>query len=197
MSTTRSSIQSPSAGLVKPKRTGIHKVHAASIKPPSVEPDPSGGDNHKYKCVYVTTGGKQQTEKCTYSVWKKCEGRNAPGLVPSGLDSKLKNDFFIVKDGDDVVVGVDLIPKDVYSTRAPMPEELQDKEDILVRVDQKDGSMEITQAPPGVSKNTLRRLLDALDNIEVVNTGDELPGGFEVLQVSGNMLSVLPPLKTV
>lgn len=185
---------SASGGLNKATRKAITKKHAASIKPPAVHPDPSGGDNHKYECVYVTTEGKQLTERCTYEVWKRCEGRNAPGVIPNGLDSRLKCDFYIVKDGENTIVDIDVIPKEVYSARAPMPDELVNKEDILVKVDAKTGSLEVTQAPPGVTKNTLRRLMDTLDGLDVVNTGDELPGDFEVLQVSGNMISVLPPV---
>jgi len=185
-----SSIPTPS-GLVKPKRENIKKTEAFSMKPPLVEADPDGGDNHKYLCKYVSNNYREVKQVCTFDVWKKCEGRQIPGKVRDGLDSRLHNDFVIIQDKDNKVIDIDIIPKTYYTSRAVLPDNLQDKDDIVLKVNTKTGGVEVTQCPAGVTKASILKLINALDGVTNVQTGDSLPGGFEVLNVSGNQLSIV------
>ncbi len=121
-------------------------------------------------------------------MWKKCEGRQIPGKVRDGLDSRLHNDFVIIQDKDNKVIDIDIIPKTYYTSRAVLPDNLQDKDDIVLKVNTKTGGVEVTQCPAGVTKASILKLINGVTNIQ---TGDSLPGGFEVLNVSGNQISVV------
>jgi hypothetical protein len=185
-----SSIPAPSA-LIKAVRGKVRKVDAVSIKPPKVTPDPDGGENHKYACVYVSDKFQQVVAPCTFEVWKRCEGKQIPGKVRDGLDARLQNDFVIVYK-DDMVVDIDIIPKTYYASKAVLPDTLQNKDDIIIRIIPKNGSMEVTQCPAGVTKAGIRRLLDSVDALGSLQPGDNIKGGFEVLNVSGNYVSIIP-----
>lgn len=185
-----SSIPVPNA-LVKPKRDNVKKTEAFSIKPPLVEADPNGGENHKYLCKYVSSNYREVKQVCSFDVWKRCEGRQIPGKVRDGLDSRLNNDFVIIHDDKGTIVDIDIIPKTYYASRAVLPDHLQDKHDIVARINTKTGGIEITQCPAGVTKMIIRRLIDSLDKVTTIQTGDTLPGGFEVINVSGNQVSVI------
>jgi hypothetical protein len=188
--TAVSSIQVPGA-LNKPKRENIKKTEAFSIKPPLVEADPDGGDNHNYLCKFVSNAYREVKLVCTFDVWKRCEGRQTPGKVRDGLDSRLHNDFVIIQDKDGKVIEIDVIPKTYYTSRAVLPDHLQDKQDIILKVNAKTGGVEVTQCPAGVTKASILKLINSLDAVSSVATGDTLPGGFEVLNVSGNQISVV------
>jgi len=188
--TTVSSIPAPGA-LTKPKRENIKKTEAFSMKPPVVEADPDGGDNHKYLCKFVSNNYREVKQVCTFDVWKRCEGRQTPGKVRDGLDSRLHNDFVIIQDKEGKVIDVDVIPKTYYTSRAVLPDYLQDKHDIIIKVNTKTGGVEVTQCPAGVTKSNILKLINSLDAVTAVSTGDTLPGGFEVLNVSGNQISVV------
>jgi hypothetical protein len=185
-----SSIAAPGA-LIKPKRERIKKTEAFSMKPPLVEADPEGGDNHKYLCKFVSNNYREVKQVCTFDVWKRCEGRQTPGRVRDGLDSRLHNDFVIIQDGEDKVIDIDIIPKTYYASKAVLPDNLQGKEDIILKVNSKTGGVEITQCPAGVNKAKILKLISSLDAVTSVSTGDTLSGGFEVLNVSGNQVSVV------
>jgi hypothetical protein len=185
-----SSIPAPGA-LIKPKREGIKKIEAFSMKPPSVEADPDGGDNHKYLCKFVSNNYREVKQVCTFDVWKRCEGRQVPGKVRDGLDARLHNDFVIIQDKDGKVIDIDVIPKTYYASRAVLPDHLQDKQDIVLKVNAKTGGVEVTQCPAGVTKANILKLINSLDAVTAVSTGDTLSGGFEVLNVSGNQISVV------
>lgn len=190
---SKSSIQAPGA-LIKHTRKGIIKVDAVSIKPPVVKADPTGGDKHTYLCAYVTDKFQMVKQPCTFEVWKRCEGRQTPGRVRNGLESKLHNDFVIIQDATtNEVIDIDVIPKTYYTSKASLPDYLEGKEDILVTVQPKTGTLEVTQCPAGVSKLNVRKLLNSLDAAASLETGASLPGGFEILNVSGNQLSISPP----
>lgn len=188
---TVSSIPIPNA-LVKPKREGLKKIEAVSIKPPSVSADTDGGDNHTYVCRYVSADFKEIKQPCTFDVWKRCEGRQIPGKVRDGLDARLDNDFVLIQNADGVIVDIDVLPKTYYSSRAVLPDYLQDKHDIVLKINTKTGGVEVLQCPAGVTKPSVRKLVNALDAIDTIQTGDSIPGGFEVLNVSGNQISVVP-----
>lgn len=180
-----------SGSLAKAKRENIKKIDAVSIKPPVVIPDDSGGDNHQYQCAYVSSGYQLVKQACTFDVWKRCEGKHLPGRVRDGLDSRLHNEFVLIVDPKtDVITDIDIIPKVYYTSRATLPDFLEGKDDIVLRINGTRGSSEVIQCPAGVSKKAIRRLLDNLDKIEVIQTGDSIPGGFEVLNVSGNQVSI-------
>lgn len=185
-----SSIPAPGA-LIKPKRERIKKTEAFSIKPPLVEADSEGGDNHTYLCKFVSNNYREVKQVCTFDVWKRCEGRQTPGRVRDGLDSRLHNDFIIIQDSDDKVIDIDVIPKTYYTSKAVLPDNLQGKEDIILKVNSKTGGVEVTQCPAGVSKAKILKLISSLDAVTSVSTGDTLAGGFEVLNVSGNQISVV------
>lgn len=185
-----SSIAVPGA-LNKPKRENIKKTEAFSMKPPLVEADPDGGDNHKYLCKFVSNNYREVKQVCTFDVWKRCEGRQTPGKVRDGLDARLNNDFVIIEDKEGKVIEIDVIPKTYYTSRAVLPDFLQDKQDIILKVNAKTGGVEVTQCPAGVTKSNILKLINSLDAVTSVATGDSLPGGFEVLNVSGNQISVV------
>lgn len=180
-----------SSALIKTKRENIKKADSFSIKPPMVVASADGAENHKYTCVYVSSSYREVSKECTFDVWKRCEGRQIPGQVRDGLDARLHNDFIIITDAEDKVVDIDIIPKTYYASKAVLPEHLQNKHDIVIRVNTKTGGMEVLQCPAGVTKATIKRLLDIIDKQETIQTGDTLPGGFEVINVSGNQLSIV------
>ncbi len=186
-----SSIPAPSA-LVKATRGKVTKVDAVSIKPPKVTPDPEGGDNHTYACVYVSDKFQQVVHPCTFEVWKRCEGKQIPGKIRDGLDARLHNDFVIIYNDKNVIVDIDIIPKTYYASKAVLPDTLQNKEDIVVRIIPKNGNMEVIQCPAGVTKASIKKLLNAIDTVNSLQPGDTLKGGFEVLNVSGNHVSIIP-----
>jgi hypothetical protein len=188
--TAVSSIPVPGA-LIKPKRENIKKTEAFSMKPPLVEADPEGGDNHKYLCKFVSNNYREVKQVCTFDVWKRCEGRQTPGRVRDGLDSRLQNDFVIIQDKEGKVIDIDIIPKTYYTSKAVLPDHLQGKDDIVLKVNTKTGGVEVTQCPAGVTKANILKLINSLDTVTSVSTGDSLPGGFEVLNVSGNQISVV------
>ena len=185
-----SSIPVPNA-LVKPTREGLKKTEAFSIKPPLVQADPDGGDNHEYLCCYVSGNYREVQQPCTFDVWKRCESRQVPGRVRDGLDARLQNDFVIIQNKDGKVVDIDILPKTYYASKAVLPDHLQNKEDIVIKINNKTGGIEVMQCPAGVSKNMLVKLVNALDKISTIQTGDSIPGGFEVINVSGNQISVV------
>jgi hypothetical protein len=189
MSTT-SSIPNPST-LVKAKREKVKKIDAVSIKPPKVTPDPDGGEQHKYFCTYVSARFQQVVQPCTFDVWKRCEGKQIPGRVRDGLDARLNNDFIIIQDANNVVVDIDIIPKTYYASRAVLPDNLQNKDDIVIKVIPKSGNIEVMQCPAGITKSAIRKLLDNLDNVTSLQPGDTILGGFEILNVSGNQVSIV------
>lgn len=191
MSTNVVSSIPASSALVKRKRENVKKVDSFSIKPPIVEASNDGSENHKYACVYVSSTYREVTKECSFDVWKRCEGRQIPGQIRDGLDSRLHNDFIIVHDNNDKVIDIDIIPKTYYASKAVLPDHLQNKQDIVLKVNSKTGGMEVIQCPAGVSKPTIKKLLDVLDKQETIQTGDTLPGGFEVINVSGNQLSIV------
>ena len=196
MSTSHvSSIPVPNA-LVKPTREGVKKTEAFSIKPPLVQADPDGGDNHEYLCSYVSANYREVSQLCTFDVWKRCEGRQVPGKVRDGLDARLQNDFVIIQDKDGKVTDIDILPKTYYTSKAVLPDHLQGKEDIVLKINVKTGGVEVTQCPAGVSKNLVVKLINALDKISTIQTGDTIPGGFEVINVSGNQVSVIATSRT-
>lgn len=180
-------------------------ILALSIKPPAYVLDPTGGDNHTYKCVYVTSQGKQITQKCTANVWKRCEGRNLEGRPRDGLSDKLNVQFIMWVDKnqnttqqDDaskgVVVDVDVLPENFYKLKAVMPEDVQSQDTIDFRVGPS-GYIEIDKLPPGVTLAMLERMITELNKLDSIVPGDIIPGGYEVTSVSGNRASVLPPAK--
>lgn len=187
----KSSINTPGA-LTKVKRDKIKKIEAVSIKPPKVIADPNGGTNHSYVCVYVDSKFQQVRQPCSFDVWRRCEGRNTAGKVRDGLDSRLSNNFYMVENTNGLLVDIDIIPKTFYTTKALMPADQADKEDIVVKVTAKTGAMEVLQCPAGVTKTSLRKVMDALDKIDVVQTGDILHNNFEVINANGNLLSIAP-----
>lgn len=186
----KSSIPTPGA-LIKAKREKCKKVEAVSIKPPLVEPDPSGGENHTYKCAYVSSKFELVEDKCSFDVWKRCEGRQIPGKPRDGLDSRLNNDFLMVYNGDGVMTDIDIVPKNYYASKAVLPDNLSGKDDIVLKITPKTGSVEVLQVPAGVTKAAVRKLLDALDGLDSIATGDSIRGGFEVINVSGNHVSIV------
>lgn len=192
MSSIISSVQA-AAELRKPKRTDVVKIPAVSIKPPSVIPDADGGDKHTYTCTYVSSAFQQVEKPCTFSVWKRCEGRRVTGQPQDGLDIRLHNDFVMIVDKHGIVVDVDVIPKVYYSSKAILPDDLTGKRDIVIKFISNQGAMEVTQCPAGVTKAGLMSLMNAVDKVDSITTGDTLPGGFEVLSVSGTTVSFSPP----
>jgi hypothetical protein len=191
MSTNLTSSIPVSSALIKPKRENIKKFDSFSIKPPIVVASNDGSDNHSYACVYVSNNYRETKKPCTFDVWKRCEGRSIPGQARDGLDSRLHNDFIIIQDDKDKVIDIDIIPKTYYTSKAVLPDSLQNKHDIVLKINSKTGGVEVLQCPAGVSKPLLRKLLDALDKIDAIQTGDSIPGGFEVINVSGNHVSVV------
>ncbi len=192
--------------MEKQKREGLVPVLALSIKPPAYVLDPTGGDNHTYKCVYVTAQGKQITQKCTSNVWKRCEGRNMEGRARDGLADKLNAQFIMWIDRNQntahqdeaakgVVVDVDVIPENFYKLKAVMPEDVQQQETIDFRVGPS-GYIEVDRIPPGVTLAMLERMISELNKLDTLVPGDNVPGGYEVSVVSGNRVSVLPPAKS-
>lgn len=192
--------------MEKQKREGLMPVLALSIKPPAYVLDPTGGDNHTYKCVYVTAQGKQVTQKCNPNVWKRCEGRNLEGRPRDGLSDKLNVQFIMWIDknqnnahSDDsakgVVVDVDVIPENFYKLKAVMPEDVQLQETIDFRVGPT-GYIDVDKVPPGVTLAMLERMISELNKLDALSPGDIIPGGYEVTVVSGNRVSVLPPAKS-
>lgn len=191
----KSSIVGPGA-LNKAKRHFAKKYDAVSIKPPTVVPDPDGGDDHKYFCVFVSEEGaasKQMRLPCTLDVWKRCEGRTGAGSVRNGLDARLHNNFVMYENAEGEIYDVDILPKQYYATKAMIPERLRDKEDILIKVNPRLGSLDVSQVPAGVTKAKLASLVNTLNKLETIQSGDTLAGGFEVLYVSGTTLSIAPP----
>lgn len=187
---TKSSIPTPGA-LIKAKREKCKKVEAVSIKPPIVEPDPTGGENHTYKCAYVSHKYALVEDPCTFEVWKRCEGRQVAGKPRDGLDSRLQNDFYIVYGPDGKIIDIDIVPKNYYASKAVLPDFLAGKDDIVAKVTPKTGAVEVLQVPAGVTKSAIKKLLDSLDSLEAISTGDTLRGGFEVINVSGNQVSIV------
>lgn len=190
MSTT-SSIPVPGT-TSKVKRLDVKKIEAVSIKPPIVVADPDGGDNHVYMCVYVSARFQPVKTQCTFDVWKRCEGRQTPGKPRDGLESRLYNDFIMVHNAEGMLVDIDIIPKTYYAARAMLPDNLVGKDDIVVKIMPKTGSLEVLQCPAGVTKASVIRLLNQLDKLDSIQTGDIIPGGFEVINVSGNQVSIIP-----
>jgi hypothetical protein len=199
----------------KPTRNNVKMVRAGSIKPPGYELDPTGGENHKYKCVYVTDQGKQITQRCTHEVWKRCEGRNLEGRARDGLCDKLHCQFLLWIDGEQfknsppnmdpgLITSIDILPENYYMPKQVMPELIADRSTIGLNVDQIDGHIEIvalstkdnnnTRAiPAGVTKSMLERLIKEINKVPTLEPGDTLPGGFEVTGVNGKIVEILPP----
>lgn len=188
---SKSSINTPGA-LVKAKRDKIKKIEAVSIKPPKVIPDTDGGNNHSYLCVYVDSKFQQVKHPCSFDVWRRCEGRTVAGKTRDGLDSRLSNNFYLVENTNGLLVDIDIIPKTFYTTKALMPADDADKEDIVIKVSPKTGSMEVLQCPAGVTKTALKKIMDSLDKMEMVQTGDTINSNYEVLNANGNAISIAP-----
>lgn len=180
-------------GMVKQKRLNVKPTVAVNIKPPEYTLDPSGGENHTYKCVYVTTGGKQIKQKCTPAVWRKCEGKTGDGNVRDGLCFKTNSDFIIWTDGEGVVVDVDVLPSDYYQARQVAPVDVVDREGVELVIHQASGSVDIKKICLGATRQKMERLIQELNKLDRVSPGDSIPGGYEVLSVSGNRVIVSIP----
>lgn len=180
-------------GMVKHKRLNLKPTVAVNIKPPEYLLDPSGGENHTYKCVYVTTGGKQIKQKCTPAVWRRCEGKTGEGQVRDGLCFKTNSDFIIWTNGDDVVEDVDVLPSDYYLARQVAPVDVVEREGIELVISQSTGSVEIKKVCLRATRQKLERLIAELNKLDHLSPGDSIPGGFEIMSVSGNRVTVSIP----
>lgn len=192
--------------MKKAIRAGVKPIRVHSIKPPGYELDPQGGDDHIYKCVYVTDQGKQVTQRCTHEVWKRCEGRNLEGRPRDGLADKLHNHFIMWVDDQvhtnvspnmakGLIKSIDVVPTNYYSRKAPrgMPAEIFDRETIELEIDQTEGYITVRKLAPGVNQNTIERLIKELNKVDSIEVGDTFPGGFEVTRADGKIIEVLPP----
>lgn len=181
---------STTPGMVKKQRIGLKPTIAVNIKPPEYCLDPNGGEDHVYKCVYVTTGGKQIKQKCTPAVWRKCEGKIGDGQVRNGLCFKSNADFIIWTTSEGLVTDVDVLPSDYYQARQVAPVDVVEQESIELTVHQETGSVEVRKICIGVTRQKLERLIHELNNMTKISPGDSIPGGFEVLSVSGNRVNI-------
>ena len=182
-------------GMVKAKRVGVKPTIAVNIKPPEYALDPSGGENHTYKCVYVTAGGKQIKVKCTPAVWRKCEGKSGDGRVRDGLCFKTNTEFIIWSDGNGTVTDVDVLPGDYYQARQVAPADIIDNEALELLVNQGTGAIEVKKICLGVTRARIERLIGELNKLDKLSPGDSIPGGFEILSVSGNRVSISVSVK--
>ena len=191
--------------MQKPKRENLKSVLALSIKPPAYELDKTGGEDHTYKCVYVTNQGKQITHKCNHAVWKRCEGRNVQGRARDGLADKLNCQFLIWIDPNKnehasteaqkgLVVDIDVLPENYYQRRQVMPSDVADRETIDIKVGPS-GYIEILALPPGVTRQMVERMIRELNKLDTLVPGQLIQGGYEVETVAGSTVSLLPPVK--
>lgn len=187
----------------KKSRQGLVPVIADSIKPPAFVLDSSGSDNHTYKCVYVTSQGKQVTQLCTHYVWKRCEGRNITGRPRDGLADKLHSNFVLWVDktqntnvpdeaAKGIVVDVDVIPETYYNQKAVMPEDVMNRETVDVKLTP-NGGADVVSVPPGIKQTDVIKLLSIVAELETLEPGEIIDGNFEVVSASGIKASFLPP----
>jgi hypothetical protein len=188
--------------LQKPIRK-VRKVRAQSLKPPQEIVDETGGEDHKFFVVYVTDGIEHRVP-CSHECWKKVKGpKPAPGRKVPGMDHKIHYDFDIVFDPTQkttytdvkgvtietqLVVDVDMIPKNKYE-RGLVPENLEDLQEMTLRINQKTGGIEIIQIPPKVRDLRIAAIMLAIDKLETIETGQEI-AGCEVTGVSGNQVVI-------
>lgn len=182
-------------GMVKTKRTGLKPHMAVNIKPPEYALDPSGGENHTYKCVYVTSGGKQIKQKCSASVWRKCEGKTGDGRVRDGLCHKTNTEFIMWADTQGNIVDVDILPGDYYLARQVAPEDVISHEGVEVIIHQATGAVEVRKTCLGLTRAKLERLIGELNKLDKLSPGDSLPGGFEIMSISGNRVNISIPAR--
>lgn len=171
--------------LRKPKREGITKIFAHSLKPPSEIIDESGDEKHQYFINYVADGVEYKKET-DHAVWKRVIGpRSTPGRRVPGMDNLIHDDFYIIMKKDRVV-GIDVLPKNRFE-KGMVPEDMKEIEHLTIQVDLRTGDFTIKKLPPKVQSRRIRSILDALDKVEVVEPG-QLFAECEVVTASGNII---------
>lgn len=182
-------------GMVKVTRLGLKAIKSVNIKPPEYVLDEKGGEDHIYKCVYVTPGGKQIKQRCTAPVWRKCEGKTGEGRLRDGLCQRTNTEFILWSDSNDVVVDIDVLPGDYYMARQVAPESIIDHEGVELIINQGTGSVEVKKTCLGLTRAKLERLINELNKLDRLSPGDNLPGNFEIMSISGNRVTVSVPSK--
>jgi hypothetical protein len=172
-------------GLQKPKREGTTKVLARSLKPADLQED---GDETVAVMTFVDEQGNSKRMPCTREVYKRVEGNPRPGKPHKALDMVLDKDF-VVSIRDNVVVGVDVLPK-VEARRFGTPADSEGVENVTVRVNQTTGEYDVVNTPPGLTTKALMRMLTSLDKEDLIKPGTILANRYEVLSVSGNLVEI-------
>jgi len=182
------------AALVKPKRTGLRRVRAEQLKaPPQPDLDESGGEDHQYGIVYVSDGVEHHVP-CTAALWRKVEGPNPrPGRPHPGMDMRTERIHFIYHNREtNRAESLDFMPNHSGYRGGLIPEHLKDIDTVEIKIDQRDGSLEVLSYPPKVAERVILAIFTAIDNAEEIKPGDLLAGRYHVNVVAGNKIEVDP-----
>ena len=176
--------------LTKPKREGIIKIKAESIKPPESQELPTGGYN--YELVFVSNG-REIKQKCTKEVFRRADGPPVPpgtDKMGRGLDFKTNSTFYIIKNPsrDGIIVAIDMQPENT-TAKGPVSEEAKSKKDIVIRISP-NGDLDVKQIPPGTPDVDLLLIMNQLDTLDTVTVGLIIGLRYEVTEVSGSTIHI-------
>ena len=175
--------------LQKPKRENIRKIKAESLKPAQEKIDESGDEKHEFFVVAVSNGVEKH-HPSTRQAWLKSLGpKQKVGRPLRGLDNRIDADFYIIIDKESkLVVDIDVMPRQRYAL-GMVPEALQGVSEMIIKINQSTGGLEVLQMPPKIRDNKILTILDAIDKMDVISSGDSL-AGYEVTSVGGDKVTI-------
>jgi len=175
------------SGLEKPKRENVNKILAVNMKPAELRETDEG---LRTLVTFVEANGDSRTLDCTKEVYRRVEGNPRPGKAHYPMDMLLDKNFLISVDKQtNKVVGVDVMPK-VLTNRFGKLADQDTIEFVSMRINQDTGDIDIKSVPPKVGAKDLIRIINSLDNEELITTGQRLAGRYEVMSVSGNSVEI-------
>lgn len=184
--------QTESTGILrKPKREGVVKIKAESIKPPEFEELSPG--NFAYRLV-VVSNGKELRLPCTKEVYRRADGPPVPvgtDKMGRGLDFRTESTFYIIKSParDGLVTAIDIQPEN-KTARGMVSEEAKKITSIVIRISPT-GDQEIKQIPPGVDDKELLLIMNELDTKDQVAVNEILGHKYEVSEVAGSTIKLV------
>lgn len=180
--------------LRKPRRDHLLRHEVLAFNPPAAR----GRDGQPaFTLIYVDPRGNLKKVECTKELWVTVDGRPQPGRKLQGLEVKKDKNFLLYvsrSGGKELAVSFSEFPSHVHSRQAGFPEGTENIEGIEFQVDATTGSLRVEKIPQNANSASIQRAIRAIDSVSQLYPGQVLASDIEVLSVSGNRVSVSPPV---
>ena len=183
--------------LRKPRRDKLIRKEVLAFNPPNLI---DGEDGILPQLVYIDEKGNKHECETTKQLWVSVDGRPAPGRKLQGLEVRKDKSFYLYferRKGKDVAVSFTEYPGHMYSKQTGFPEGSDAIDGIEFVVDPGTGSLKVDKIPQAANSAAVARTIKAVDAVTQLYIGQTLGPDMEVLSVSGNRVSVTPPVMSV